>query len=132
MDNTHHQMSFDTTYRIMRVNRKTGLETDMVRTVLTGGSITRNQDTAITEQATLDIEAPPCSAATFYASGPTSTTPTAPPKASHWAPSSPTGPNGKSPAGKPPVHHSTSTGAYANSTTTNSPNRSRSPPAPTP
>ena len=56
MDNTHHQMSFDTTYRIMRVNRATGLETDMVHTVLTGGSITRNQDTAITEQATLDIE----------------------------------------------------------------------------
>lgn len=56
MDNTHHQMSFDTTYRIMRVNRKTGLETDTVHTALTGGSITRNQDTAITEQATLDIE----------------------------------------------------------------------------
>lgn len=132
MDNTHHQMSFDTTYRIMRVNRTTGLETDMVRTVLTGGTITRNQDTAITEQATLDIEGTALFGTDLlriwadldYVDGTTETSP--------WAPSSPTGPNGKSPAGKPPVHHSTSTGAYANSTTTNSPNRSHSPPAPTP
>lgn len=58
MDMTHHLMGFVTSVRIMRVDRASGAETGRVDGVLRGGSITRNQDTDVTESATLDFEGP--------------------------------------------------------------------------
>lgn len=55
MDSAHHGMSFDTTFRVMRVSRTTGMETARLDTIVTGGSITRNQDTALGEQASIDV-----------------------------------------------------------------------------
>lgn len=55
MDLTHHRMPFDMRLRVMRVDRATGNETGQVATVVTGGSISRNQDTTIGEQATLEL-----------------------------------------------------------------------------
>ncbi|MEE1295710.1 MAG: hypothetical protein UHD09_02405 [Bifidobacterium sp.] len=42
--------------RIMRVSRSTGLETERVNAILVDGSITRNQDTRVTETASLTLE----------------------------------------------------------------------------
>lgn len=55
MDTSHHRMGFVTAIRIMRVDRATGTETNRVDGVLRGGSITRNQDTDVTESAMLDF-----------------------------------------------------------------------------
>lgn len=56
MDQRHHAMRFDTEIRVMRVDRNTGNETGIVHGIVQGGSIERNQDTTVTEQATLDLE----------------------------------------------------------------------------
>ncbi|RSX52646.1 hypothetical protein [Bifidobacterium callimiconis] len=54
MDLTHHLMEFTTSLRMMRVDRETGSETGRVDGILHGGTITRNQDTDVTETASLD------------------------------------------------------------------------------
>ncbi|WP_278813139.1 hypothetical protein [Bifidobacterium pullorum] len=55
MDETHHRMRFTTSIRVMRVDRATGLETWRVSGIQRGGSIERNMDTTVTEQASLDL-----------------------------------------------------------------------------
>lgn len=55
MDVRHHLMGFVTAIRVMRVDRHTGHETGVMPGVVRGGSITRNQDTDVTETATLDL-----------------------------------------------------------------------------
>lgn len=54
MDAAHHAMNFTTSFRIMLVDRETGDETTQIAGVVSGGTIERNQDTSVTEQATLD------------------------------------------------------------------------------
>ena len=54
MDAEHNRMSFDVSYRIMLVDRGTGHEVERLDGVLDGGSIERNQDTSVTEQASLN------------------------------------------------------------------------------
>lgn len=54
MDFQHHEMGFETSIRVMRVDRQTGNETGRMAGVLRGGAVTRNQDTEVTESATLD------------------------------------------------------------------------------
>ena len=44
---------FKASYRFMRVDRRTGLETGRVGNI-TGGTITRNQDTSVYETANID------------------------------------------------------------------------------
>lgn len=55
MDSVHHGMRFTTSIRVMRVDRATGLETGRVPGIQRGGSIERNMDTTVTEQASLDL-----------------------------------------------------------------------------
>ena len=47
---------FKVAYRVMRVNRNTGLETGRLDWVISGGSIERNQDTNICESGSLTVE----------------------------------------------------------------------------
>ena len=46
---------FDTAYQWMRVDRLTGYETEVVRGVRTGGTITRNQDTEVKESGSINV-----------------------------------------------------------------------------
>ncbi|KFI65764.1 hypothetical protein BCUN_0259 [Bifidobacterium cuniculi] len=48
-------MPFDMRLRVMRVDRASGQETGQLATVVSGGSISRNQDTTVGEQATLEL-----------------------------------------------------------------------------
>lgn len=59
MDRAHHEMRFDVSFRVMRVDRATGLETGVMDGIIAGGTIERNQDTAIGEQASLDLHGTP-------------------------------------------------------------------------
>lgn len=45
---------FSATYRFVRVSRLTGLETERLTNIKTGGKITRNQDTSTYESASID------------------------------------------------------------------------------
>ena len=50
---------FKVSYRVMRVSRRTGLETGRLSWVVSGGSIERNQDTDIGESGSLTVEGSP-------------------------------------------------------------------------
>lgn len=54
MDQLHHMMPFEVTYRVMRVSRVTGMETGRFDGILDGGTISRNQDTSTVESADLE------------------------------------------------------------------------------
>lgn len=54
MDRTHHRMRFVVSFRVMRVDRETGNETERLPGMVDGGSIERNQDTTVTESASID------------------------------------------------------------------------------
>ena len=54
MDQLHHTMPFEVTYRVMRVSRVTGMETGRFDGILDGGTISRNQDTSTVESADLE------------------------------------------------------------------------------
>lgn len=54
MDISHHAMRFTPDYRVMLVDRATGYETQRLPEVVDGGTIDRNQDTEVTESASLD------------------------------------------------------------------------------
>lgn len=46
---------FNVDYRVMRVSRTSNMETSRLQTVVAGGTITRNQDTRVVEQASLTL-----------------------------------------------------------------------------
>ena len=55
MDAEHWRQRFTVAYRVMQVSRVTGLETRQITTIVNGGTIERNQDTAVTESGSLEI-----------------------------------------------------------------------------
>lgn len=54
MDVSHHRMRFAVSFRVMRVDRKSGAETERLQGMVDGGSIERNQDTTVTESGSID------------------------------------------------------------------------------
>ena len=84
---------FKVAYRVMRVNRNTGLETGRLDWVISGGSIERNQDTNICESGSLTVEGRPTWAPTGYGYGQTARGMTVPRQVCRWARSFPTSPS---------------------------------------